>query len=359
MKIYEMNNIEDFGEALYDIINNTSQGLINELKEHNRTALLVIEDPFGSGIKEILSSQYYEFADRTDYKRFKSCGFYYKGTLYNMINYEIFHSSVMYRVAQEELTDMLKGFFNVAYVNPKDTPDRVEAFMWANYPTLEDMEKAGFKREVETARGKQWNTVEIQTKIINNAEIFYNPFWNIARPDILTLIKVDAGDISEKQFITDLFEKDVATKNSNPYYQEWANYLAYRQAVKEVKKNVPTCQKTVQAIQEFADNNGIGEKANITIKIDGKDSMLGYGISSKYPDFSVEGQTVTIKQSLSSFFHRMEPEGQDIQISVYYEEQLTPVLKDCYSNRNMRYLDKYHFSDIQSITYGKKVLYKR
>ena len=159
--------------------------------------------------------------------------------------------------------------------------------------------------------------------------------------------------------ITDLFTKDIATKNSNPYYQEWANYLAYRQAVKEVEENIPDCQKTVQAIQEFADNNGIGEKANITIKIDGKDSMLGYGIKNKYPDFSIEGQTVTIKQSLSSFFHRMKPEGQDIQISVYYEEQLTPVLKEHYSNRNKRYMNEYRFSDIQTITYGKKVLYKR
>lgn len=358
MKIYEMDDVaKDFGEALYDIVTNTSQGLIYEPKERTRTALVVIEDPFGSGIKEILSSKYYEFADRTDYKRFKSCGFYYKGTLYNMIDYEIFHSSVLYRASQEELEDMFKGFFNVGCVSPKDIPTRIESFMWANYSTLEAMEQAGFVAEVKIAKEREWNIVGIQTKLINNTDIFYNPFQNITYSDILTLIKVDAGDISEREFITDLLHDNIS-EEYNPY-QAWVNYLAYRQAVKEVEENVPDCQKIVMAIQEFADNNGIGEKANITIKIDGKDSMFSYGISSKYPDFSIEGQTVIIKQSLTSFFHRMQPDGQDIKISVYYEEQLTPVLKEHYSNRNVRYLDKYHFSDIQSITYGKKVLYKR
>lgn len=347
MKIYETKGTEKFGEALADIINNTSQGLISD-KDSHKTAFLVIEDPYGSGIKEILSVNYYKFGSRSEINRFESCGFYYKGTLYNIDEYGMVPFPIL---TNQERMKILNEVFEVVRVYPKEVPYRIMSFMLDNFPTLESLEKAGFKTEVAAVNQKKWDTADIQMKLISEApeDIFFNPFKENNNVDIFTLIKNHAGDITEKQLLE---------KYDKPY-QTWANYLAYCQTVKRVRENIPPAQQAIQDIKKFAHDNEIKEKSNITIKIDGKDSMLGYSIKTEYPSFSIEGQTVTIKQSLVSFLHNMKPEGQNILVNVYYEEKLTPVLKERYSNRNEMYLNKYYFSDIQSITYGKKILYKR
>ena len=358
MKIYEIaDERKELGAVLSDIFENTSQGLIKNTVTNTDVAIIAVEDPDGSGVKEILSARYYEFGKEASHRRFQSSGFYFNKTLYNVSSYELFTHYELYRASEEELSDIFKDYFQVARVRPSEIPNQIMSYMWANYPTLEDLEKAGYKKEVKEAKEHQYDTAVVQSRIIQNADLNYNVFKNVEFTDIVTLIQVDAGNIPESQFIKDLLQCNTSEK-FNPYLK-WANYLEYLQTVKEVEASLPKYQQEVQKIREFADNNGIDEKANITVKIKGKDSLLDKSLEYNYPDFSIEGKTVSIKLSLGGFFNRMRPDKDDILIEVYYREQLSPVLKEKYSNRNKRYLDKYYFSDIQSITNGRKTLYSR
>lgn len=358
MKVYEITDeVKELGAVLSDIFENTSQGLIKNTATNTDVAIIAVEDPDGSGVKEILSARYYEFGKEAQYRRFQSSGFYFNKTLYNVSAYELFTHHELYGASEEELSNIFKDYFQVTRVRPSDIPKQIMSYMWANYPTLEDLEKAGYKKEVKEAKEHQYDTAVIQTKLFRNSDLKYNVFKNVEFTDIVTLIQVDAGDIPESQFIKDLLQCNTSEK-FNPYLN-WANYLKYLQTVKEVEASLPKYQQEVQKIREFADNNGIDETANITVKINGKDSLLDKSLEYNYPDFSIEGKTVSIKLPLGDFFCRLRPIKDEIVVDVWYKEQLFPVLKEKYSNRNKRYLEKYYFRDIQSITYGRKTLYSR
>lgn len=360
MKRYIVTSEKEFFEAFREIVEVETQGLIINEKRGYSTAYIAIEDAFGSGVKEIIYKNYYRGLNADDSFRFEYGGLYYKGKFYNVSGYGFlpdvnFDDGVFYR-GRDAVNEGLARYFEVGETSElvEEIPNKVFEVMTNKFKDLEALKKAGFIGHVKRAENYNWDIEELQGRIVKKENYYYTPYKYVKNLDKISLIKIDMGEKSWEDYVEELIEQYADDEDDNAYWK-LAQYYSYCKAIEKAKSTMTEKQVLIQNILASIRKFNIKNEANITIHLLGRNSLLRFG-NEQFPDFSIEGQDVTIKESLSSFIRNIKDDG---HFEIDWNAKFTPVLKEKYANRCVRYIDDYELEDISSITYGRNVLYTK
>lgn len=270
-------------------------------------------------------------------------GYYYAGKFYNTA-YGILPCNRGYE-------DEVMPVVVVSSSNWREMlPPVAMELMKKKYSDLNSLKKV-YPDWVEDARVCFYESEDsLKKKVLtDNVEPKKSPFeWVNERVNVEDLILIDAGDMTSSELMEKTLEryKEDAVKTL-------ARYYFYMNAIEKVRKNLTPDDKVFQQISESI--RGLqNESANITVHILGDNSLLNSHTKHHFPDYSIEGKDIVLKVSVRDF-----QMGYSCGlIHLYYGSSLLPVLRDGYSNRHLMYIDDLPLSAIQSISYGRKTLYK-
>lgn len=162
--------------------------------------------------------------------------------------------------------------------------------------------------------------------------------------------------ILEPEAVIEKIVNTVVSREGGSFYwgetkTRYAQHLAAARFFDAHKDNLSDEQKAVIAVRAAVKQaKDMGAKT-VTISIIGHDSNISPYIKRNNPDFSIEGKEVIGKIRVDS------PIDPYHGLSTYDFKIVNLVLEG--SSHSKTYLDKIMASDVEKVTYGKKVLYKK
>lgn len=326
---------------------------IKELVQENRSGSIAYDDDCTcfysffqseSGVTKIFYD--YSFSDVDAWEHLNKLelgGYYYAGKFYNTAygllpckrghEHEVLPS---YSVTDSNWREML--------------PPVALEVMEKKYPDLNRLKKAYPEWVVDAKKCFYENEDALKNKVLTNTTTPKKAAftWVNERISVEDLILMDAGDMTSRELMVktlDMWKEDAVRALAYVYL--------YQNALERVRKTITPEDKVFQQILQNLDELQ-NESANITVHILGADAMLNAHTKHHFPDYSIEGKDIVLKISVADF-----QKGYSCGLlHLYYGNSLLPVLKDGYSNRKLLYIDDFPITAIQSVSYGRKTLYK-
>ena len=333
MANYEATNFEELTKATEDIFKKGS-GTI-KYKEKIHTYFLVPHESL-KWIKKV----FYTGSDFFERDGMEFIGFWsVKSKKIYLPSMNIFGSAPHKDIFKDgELPDMLR---------------QVIVYLGFKYPTLDFL-----KEKIDIADLKGKSRESITADIISGKELSplsFLKFMKFSYEDMLTLAENKQG------FVATFFE-NIFNKQDKNVYMAWGTYLKIKEQTKETKENLPEFMKNfVELRNSIKRKMGVKfDSSDITVVLEGQDSLISSGIRQQYTDFTIEGEDVTIKILPQIFFRNaFILDDNSIIFDIPYSAFIKPSPKHRYVNKNIRWLEKIDFKDIKKISFGRNVFYKK
>lgn len=381
MKTYQVQSPEEYKNALMDIIQNKTTGIIEVNSETFST------ETYQHSVFE-LSDDICVIYSKCSYKNLQKTN-----DLANLVNLldinelnsmkltGIYANQHFYKAGfalkpyykEYEQTLPVRETEKIATTINQKITDYIIQTITERYPNNESIpEHQRFNKKTDHPEEYRQDIInDANQAILTNQEDKETPNWNIdIKPTIKDIILYDraVANHKEEKYIREKTEAYLNEKSAYGTSQnDWTNrdtllyrlsrFYLTREEIKRIKENMNPeyviFLKIKQGLDALLETT---EAKKVKVYINGKDSMVSPYKLKKYENFSIEGKIV---ETTCEPRHMLNDYAHNQRFSSWNLDIVSPKIKERYSNRNERYLEDIQPSDIQRITYGKTVLYQK